>query len=219
MDLESTVQIFIYAHAAFGALALISGLVSLSTQKGGSIHKKFGKVFFYSMLICGLSALVISILPKHESPFLFAVGIFSSYFVLTGFRALNFKKTSFDLTIDKFISWTMILTGLTMMFYGPIFKSELNIVLSAFGTIGLIFSIRDLVLYRNIPKLKSSWLKLHLGKMIGAYISAVTALIVVLNFIPGYYGWFIPGILGGFYINYWIRRLDGKSFPPDRLSF
>ena len=45
----------------------------------------------------------VAVLPKHESPFLFAVGIFSLYFVLTGNRALKFKRETPDLIIDKLL--------------------------------------------------------------------------------------------------------------------
>ncbi|EAR12593.1 hypothetical protein PI23P_08205 [Polaribacter irgensii 23-P] len=44
------------------------------------------------MMFFGTIALMVAILPNHESPFLFAVGIFSLYFVLTGNRTLSFKK-------------------------------------------------------------------------------------------------------------------------------
>jgi len=80
-----------------------------------------------------------------------------------------------------------------------------------FAIIGIIFSIRDLRLYRNPNKLKEAWLKIHLGKMIGAYISATTAFVVVNEFFPSIYGWFIPGIVGGLFITYWIRKLNDKK--------
>jgi len=53
----------------------------------------------------------------------------------------------------------------------------------------------------------SNWLKMHLGKMIGAYISTTTAIVVVNNFFPGFYGRYIPGILGASFITYWIRKI------------
>ena len=91
------------------------------------------------------------------------------------------------LIIDKIISWAMLFTGLVMILYNPIFNSKINIILTVFGLVGLIFSIRDLVLYKDIKKLKKGWLKLHLGKMIGGYISATTAFVVVNNFFPSFY--------------------------------
>lgn len=162
------------------------------------------------MLFSALTALIISVLPQHESPFLFSIGIFSSYFILTGYRALNFKLNNVNLLFDKIISWAMIFTGVIMILYNPIFNSKINFILTVFGFVGLIFSVRDLVLFKDIKKLKKIWLKLHLGKMIGGYISATTAFVVVNNFFPSFYGWFIPGVFGGMYITYWMMKLNKK---------
>lgn len=200
----------IYIHAGFGGIALIFGLVALIAKKGNFIHKKSGKVFFYSMLLSAVTALIISILPNHENPFLFAIGIFSSYFILTGYRALRFKKNNPELILDQIISWIMLLTGITMIFYPVIMNSSINIVLTVFGIVGLLFAIRDIRLYKQAEKLKKGWLKLHSGKMIGGYIAATTAFVVVNELFPGFYGWFIPGIIGGIYITYWMMKLGRK---------
>lgn len=212
MGIEKIIQILIYTHAFFGGIALLSGSVSIISKKGNEIHRKSGMIFYYAMLFSALTALIISFSPKHESPFLFSIGIFSCYFILTGKRALNFKTVNGNLIIDKIISWTMIFTGLIMILYNPIFNHKINIILTVFGFVGLILSIRDLILYKDINKLNKGWLKLHLGKMIGGYISATTAFVVVNNFFPSFYGWFVPGIFGGIYITYWMMKLNKKNY-------
>lgn len=163
------------------------------------------------MLLSAFTALVISVLPKHENPFLFSIGIFSSYFILTGYRALRFKTKNHTSKTDKMISWIMVITAILMILYNPLVNQKINIVLTVFGIIGLSFSMRDLVLFNKIEKLKNSWLKLHLGKMIGGYIAATTAFVVVNELFSGFYGWFIPGFIGGCYILYWIRKLNKKQ--------
>lgn len=207
MDLQKGAQILIYLHAGLGGIALLAGLVALLAQKGRGVHKKSGLAFFYALLFSTSTALIISLLPRHESPFLFAIGIFSAYFIITGYRALRFKKGIPKLLVDKLISWTMIVTGLCMVLLPIILSHKINIILSVFGIVGLLFALRDLRLFTNYQKLKSSWLQLHLGKMIGGYIAATTAFVVVNNLFSGIYGWFIPGIIGGFYIAYWTRKL------------
>lgn len=205
------IQIFIYSHALLGGIALLSGLISLIAKKGKKVHKKMGRLFYYTMLLSALTALIIASLPKHESPFLFIIGFFSSYFIITGYRALQFKDKNINLKTDKLISWIMTFTALLMIFYNPLVHQKINIVLIVLGILGLIFSTRDLILYKNIDKLNNAWLKLHLGKMIGGYISATTAFVVVNNFFPSFYGWFVPGTIGGFYIIYWIKKLNKKQ--------
>ncbi len=206
--MEKTIQILIYIHAAFGGIALLTGLISIIAKKGKPIHKKFGLIFFYSMMLSGIIAMIVAVLPKHESPFLFAVGIFSMYFVLTGKRALNFKRKDPDLKIDKWISIIMILTGIFMILMPILLTKSINITLVVFAIVGIIFSVRDLTLFKNPERLRKGWLKLHLGKMFGGYISATTAFVVVNEFFPSFYGWFIPGIVGGFIIAYWIRKIN-----------
>lgn len=211
MENQKLIQILIYFHALFGGIALLSGLLALLFRKGKNTHKKTGKLFYYAMLLSAITALIISTLPNHQSPFLFSIGIFSSYFVLTGYRALQFKDKNPNLKIDRAISRIMILTGILMIFYAPLVYQKINIILTVFGIVGLIFSSRDLILYKNEAKLQKVWLKLHLGKMLGGYISATTAFVVVNDFFSSIYGWFVPGIIGGFYIVYWIKKLNKQE--------
>lgn len=208
--METFATYLIYIHATLGSIAFIAGFIAIITRKGNTAHKKSGIVFYYTMLAAALSALVIAVLPKHENPFLFTIGLFSSYFIITGYRALRFKKPNPTLILDKIISIVMILTGIIMILYPLIITGKVNTVLGIFGTVGIIFATRDLVLFKNAKKLRKSWLKLHIGKMLGGYISAVTAFIVVNQFIPGIAGWLVPSIFGVAYMNYWFWKLNKK---------
>lgn len=212
MELEKFIQILIIIHASFGGIALLAGGIALSAKKGRKIHKKSGIVFFYTMLASAIVAFVISVLPNHHSPFLFSIGVFSVYFLLIGYRSIRFKRKIFNLQTEKIISWTMVFVGLGMILYPIIIVGVLNIVLLVFGIIGSIFALLNLKKYKNREQLRKDWLKSHLGNMTGGYIAAVTAFVVVNNFFPSFYGWFIPGIIGGIFIIYWVRKLDkGKK--------
>ena len=182
----------IYLHATLGGIAFIAGFIAIIIKKGSNTHKKSGIVFYYTMLYSALSALIIAVLPKHESPFLFTISLFSSYFIITGYRALRFKKSNQSLLIDKIISAFMMITGIVMIGCPLVFTGKFNIVLTIFGTGGIIFATRDFTLFKNPERLRKGWLKLHIGKMLGGYISAVTAFIVVNQFIPGISGWLTP---------------------------
>lgn len=205
------IQGMIWTHAGLGAIALLSGLLAISSRKGGVIHRKAGMVFFSSMLLSGGTAMVISWLPDHENLFLFFIGIFSCYFTITGFRAIRYRRKDLKLGVDYAISITMLLTGIMMLVYPLICCGSINIVLAVFGMVGLYFSIRDLFNYRNPERLKEVWQQLHLGKMMGGYISAMTAFTVVNQFLPGIYNWFTPGLLGTLYIFWWLRRLNNPN--------
>jgi len=207
---EETINVLIITHAIFGSLGLLTGLVALIIKKGSVTHKRFGRLFYYVMLLTAGLALFVSILPGHESPFLFVVGIFSSYFILTGYRAIRFKNMTPTL-FDFIISWVMIITGLAMLSVPMIVSKELNIVLAVFGLAGLMFSVQDILIYKKREVLRQSWLKIHLGKMAGAYISAVTAFVVVNELLPGIYGWIAPGVIGGVFIAISSRRITSGS--------
>lgn len=207
---EEAIHILVITHAVTGSLGLMTGLVAIIVKKGGITHKRFGRFFYYSMLSTACLALFVSVLPNHESPFLFVIGIFSSYFILTGYRAVRFKNKNPEL-FDYIISWVMIITGLCMIAIPMILSKEMNIVLSVFGFAGLIFSIQDVFIYRRPEDLKLNWLKVHLGKMMGAYISAVTAFVVVNQILPGVYGWIAPGVIGGVFIALWSRKISSQA--------
>lgn len=205
--MEDTIQILIYTHVALGGIALLSGAIALSVKKGGAVHKKSGKIFFYTMLISALISLLIAVLPNHENPFLFSIGVFSSYFLLSGYRSLQFKRKNIHLNIDKILAYSIIFVGAMMLLYPIVLYGKLNIILTVFGIVAIIFGLRDLMLFRQIETLKKKWLSLHLGKMTGGYIAAVSAFFVVNNILPGVWNWFTPGVVGGFYIAYWIRKI------------
>jgi uncharacterized membrane protein len=212
MVIEKLAEILIiYIHVPLGGIALLTGGISLIAKKGNRIHKKSGKIFFYSMLFSAISAFLISIFPNHESPFLFSIGLFSAYFLISGLRSLNYKKKNFELRTDKIIAYLIFLTGISMILYPIILYSKVNIILSIFGTVGIIFGFRDLMLFRDNERLKKNWLKLHLGKMTGGYIAAVSAFFVVNQILPGIWNWFVPGIVGSGYIAYWMMKLNKKK--------
>jgi hypothetical protein len=205
------IQLFIYTHATCGGIALLAGTIALITKKGRRAHKRSGIIFFYAMLVSAFMAFIISISPDHENPFLFSIGVFSTYFLVSGYRSLKFKEAHFDLKVDKIISLLILITGVTMILYPILLLGQINSVLLVFGLVGLLFGIKDLLLFRDEKRLKKSWLKLHLGKMTGAYIAAVSAFFVVNNILPGVWNWFIPGIFGTLFITIWMHRIKSVT--------
>ena len=212
MEIEKIAQILIYyIHAPMGGIALLAGGIALISRKGNSVHKKAGRVFYYAMLISALTAFIISVMPNHESPFLFSVGIFSTYFLLGGYRSLKFKNKNHNMLLDKLIAIIMVITGLVMIIYPVILDKKIDIVLLVFGLVGVIFGIRDIRLFQNKKMLREKWLKLHIGKMTGGYIASVTAFFVVNQFLPYLLNWLLPGVIGSIYITYWIRKINRKN--------
>jgi uncharacterized membrane protein len=203
--------LILYIHAPLGGVALLSGGISLISKKGSRLHKKLGEVFFYSMLLSAFSALVVSVLPNHESPFLFSIGLFSTYFLVSGIRSLKYKQEKIYLSTDKIIAYLICITGFVMVSYPIILYSKLNLILTVFGLASIVFGFRDLSRLKDEKHLRKGWLKLHLGKMTGGYIAAASAFFVVNQILPSVWNWFAPALIGSIYIAYWINKLNKKS--------
>lgn len=197
-----------YIHAPLGFIALLTGGIALIVKKGGKVHKRMGRVFYYSMLTSAIAAFVISVLPNHTSPFLFSIGLFSSYFLISGLRSLFYKRPSFSLQYDKLIAYLILITGIGMILYPVVLYQKLNIILAVFGIVGVGFGFRDLKMLKQEEETRKNWLPLHVGKMTGGYIAACSAFFVVNEILPGIWNWFVPGIIGSVYISYWMSKLN-----------
>ncbi len=211
--MEQIITILVYMHAFFGGLGLITGMISILVKKGGISHKKAGKIFSYSMIISSLIAIFISRMPNHENLFLFLIGIFTIYMVLSGNRALTLKgktKTKAD-NIDKSISGTMLLISIIMIIIGVlgmIQKLDHSILYIFFGSFGASLTIRDFQTFKTFTENKTAWIKSHIGRMVGALIASVTAFMVAGLHIGTILVWIMPTILGTAYIIYWTRKYD-----------
>jgi uncharacterized membrane protein HdeD (DUF308 family) len=209
--MEQIIKIFIYIHAFFGGIALLSGLASILFTKGSPKHKKAGKLFSYGMIISSLISLPICWMPNHKNNFLFLIGIFTIYLVISGNRILLFKKKNKATFTDKFISSVMIIASVLMVLFGTYFLVNNNfggILYLFFGITAFFISIRDFKFYRNIDKTKI--LPFHIGKMSGAYIASITAFLVAGLRFEGLIYWILPSIFGSIFITFWINKLKRK---------
>jgi len=109
-------NILLIIHIFGGGLSLILGLLILLSKKGNQTHRKIGLVYFYTMLIASLVALPMSYM--HTNYFLFIIGIFSTYMLLTGVRYLRNKNMENIKLTDWLISGMMLLFGLAFVILG-----------------------------------------------------------------------------------------------------
>lgn len=193
----SLFNVLLTIHIAGGGISLILGLYQLIARKGDRRHKRIGRIYFYAMLTAALAALPMTYL--HPSYFLFIIGVFTSYMLLTGVRYLK-KKTIQDVdAIDWVLTTTMGIIAVAFIGVGivSIFKSHFfGIVPCVFGGIGLLFVFQDYVNFRGKSSLKNYWLTTHIQRMTGSYIASMTAFLVVNNTIlPGLIAWLLPTIL------------------------
>jgi uncharacterized membrane protein len=210
-------QAFFFIHVICGGASLLLGLIIMFAGKGTKRHKFLGYIYYCSMLTAALVSLPMSCL--HPNLFLFTIGIFTSYMLITGKRYLKKKDHRNAQTIDVAITSAMLLFGCVFVFLGgyQLVRGNLfGIVMLVFGMISILFVYQDYVNYKGKSGVKNFWLTTHLQRMTGSYIASATAFLVVNNTIlPGVVAWLLPTALLVPLIIKWSRRHELKMNRPN----
>lgn len=198
-------QILIIIHAALGGISLLAGLSAIFAVKGSTRHKFTGKIFFYCMSASVVISIIVALIPGHENYFLLVIGVFSLYLIVTGKRIYAFG-TYIDQkakTIDKVLTYIMILFGVIMISWGiylVVTVGYIGFVQILFGLIGMSLAFSDLRFFKKWYTNRNELIQIHISKMVGGYIAAWTAFLVVNNALPGILSWLLPTAIGTFYI-------------------
>ena len=201
------ISVLIISHVISGTIALLSGLLDIASKKGGKLHRKSGRVFYFSMLISSCTALLTSSLTGHENVFLFGIGLFSTYFTLSAYASLRLLKSREVMIWDRLITLGLLLAAIYVLLSQLLGKQELSVVSIALVIGSLCFVMVDFRNYKFIQTNNAVFLKFHVIKMMSAYISALTALFVVNNMLPIVLNWLVPSVLGTVYIIWSLRKL------------
>ena len=211
MPMETIFTILLIIHIIAGSIGLLTGTINIIKKKGDKAHKSVGKFFFYSMLINGFAGFIMSLI--HRNDFLLIVAVFSIYMVATGQRFLSLKQLNKEQkpkAIDWILTYTMLVFAFLFIIYGSyllINKVNFGIVLLVFGVVSCLMAIKDIKVYKGNIKEKNYWLSLHIQRMVGSYIAALTAFIVVNNhFLPGIVGWLLPTVIFTPLIVKWTKQ-------------
>jgi uncharacterized membrane protein len=203
-------------HIACGFAAFFIAPVVLSVVKGGKQHRRWGKVYFWSMAVVAGSALILSL--YRPIVFLALVAVFSFYMAFSGYRVLYHKRPDQGekaTAIDWVGAFLMFGAGFALIILGLAQPTRLWVKLStvaiAFGITGMFFGVRDVWSFVQTPKDRRFWWYNHMGGMIGSYIAAVSAFSVVnFSFLPTAVRWLWPSAIGIPAILLWIRYYRRK---------
>lgn len=211
-------KLILYIHILFGALAFCSAPLALVAKKGGLWHTCFGLAFSYGMYVACSASFIISI--YKQIWFLFVIGIFSGYLVISARRFLgkkNFKAGDPVPMLDLAISQIMLIAGAIFILWGIYSMTQQNgmgIVLLIFGLIGFLNARTDLKIFKHGYKHPKDWLLIHIGRMIGGTTAAYTAFLVQNAYhfpqIPGWIFWLLPNIIFVPLSIYFIRKEKQK---------
>ena len=194
-------------HVLTGVVALTTGVIALISLKGSKNHRKSGVIFYYSMNIVAVTAIVMSVM--HPSVFFLQIGLFTFYMNYMGKRAVKNKRMIPSRSDILVVILGVINTGF-MLYMG-------NLITTVFAIISAFLVSTDIkVFYTTLRKRElrpQTWLVHHIGRMIGAYIATSTAFLVVnlpVFFIPRWIPWLAPSILGGILIAIYTNRVVNK---------
>jgi uncharacterized membrane protein len=212
-------SIVIVAHVIAGFSALVLGIIAGITKKGGKNHLISGKWYVVCMYGVALSAFILSTLKSN--PFLLSVGIFSLYLTYSGQRAIFYYRLKSRYTLKwydvapivaAFIA-SLLMVGIpiiNMIEEGRLFVS----VMGVFGSIMLIFTIRDFFTMKNADNFNprnKMWLIKHIGMISGAFIATFTAFLLTnIRIDPMWVVWLAPTVVGTIFITYSIRTWKQK---------
>ena len=201
-------QILLIIHIIGGSLSLLTGIYQLVARKGTRKHKRIGRIFYYSMLVAAIVALPMSYI--HPNYFLFLIGFFTIYMLLTGTRLLRIRAPKDVKLIDWLLTVGISLFALFFISIG--IRNLLNgnsfgIVFIVFGALGLLFSYQDYTNFRGRSGIQNFYLTTHLQRMTGSYIASSTAFLVVNNhFLPAVLVWLLPTIIIVPFIIHWSKK-------------
>lgn len=210
----------IYVHVAAGSLALILGLIALISQKGGSRHRKSGRIFLYVLSIVILTGLVGVFVFKRHS-FLLLITLLSGYVGFSGFRTLKLKSNIPQLT--DILASIIALGGLGYfwiyyqqqgMFWAPV------VTYSAVGAlcIVLLYDWGRYAISRSFYQRHQLWQYEHIYKMISAFSALLSAFAgtVLPNLQP--HSQYLPSVVGVWLIIGWIVKTYRAQKPSRTLA-
>lgn len=200
----------IIVHVSTGLIALLLGIIALTTPKGGKAHRKSGMLFLCFLTIVVVTGL-FGVLIFKVNQFLLVITVLSGYNAYSGMRVLKNKTNKINRQ-DIVMAITAASTGIYFLYYinsiGMIWSPAI-----IYATLGTLFSIilYDLLRYL-IPSKKygNLWLYEHIYKMVSAFTALLAAATgtVYDNYQP--HSQYLPSLFGTLlaigFIAYFYRK-------------
>ncbi len=193
--------VLLVLHIGAGCVTLVSALNAILSKQlewKQQVHTISGRVFAIAMLIIFVTALPMSLLKFNL--FLLLISVFSFYLMFAGWiYATDRKGTRSGLLL--IVSITMLLVSAAMLLFGLWAIANGNssaIPILVFGAIGILLARADWRVARVGGVKGKARIAQHLSLMMGATIAAITAFLVNVVELPGFFGiamWLIPTLI------------------------
>jgi len=165
----------IAVHVTAGTIALLLGIIALSSKKGRQIHIKSGK-WFLGLLTIVIFTGLLGVFVFGRNTFLLVITLLSAYQGFSGYRALQTKNNK-----PKLIDILMAIITLLSAFYFMYYIKRIGFFWAPvviYSTLGALFTVitYDFLRYL-IPSSKYGklWFYEHIYKMIGAFTALLAA--------------------------------------------
>ncbi len=190
-------------HIAAGSTAFVMAPLALLTAKGGKAHRRWGKIYFWSMAVVASTAIVLAL--YRPVLFLALVAVFSFYAAFSAYRVLFHKnlprgeKVTWPDWAAAIFTFACSLALALLGVFKPVLVQNLSIPAIVFGIIGMWLGAKSIWQFVHPPTEKMFWWYKHLGNMLASYIAAWTAFSVTTigRFIHGgWVIWVLPTAIG-----------------------
>ena len=205
-------DILLWIHIPAGVLSLILFWIPVMTKKGGSIHRKVGKLYYWAMWIVQISAVLLCVVNVFKGSYVSAaflgfLAILTAYPLWYSYEILQQKKIWTDSYFKKRRAFAWLLFGASVcMVVGAVylqFKGA-GVLMAFFGALG-IPAWRDARLTIEAAMKEETRIKMHIKGTIISGIAAYTAFLafggraLLSNILHGYWQvlpWILPTIIG-----------------------
>lgn len=198
------VDLLIVVHALLGFIAISSLILIIVRTKGDLFHKLLGYALVVASIGLALAGSIAAI--NVDKLYFINIGIATLCQITLGL--LVFGNKHFRVRRKELLVLTVFSVNSLLFF------SYDNTIAYSLGVVyGIISSYQWYVFFGPKVITKRFWLAHHIGHMLGAGISLITAFIVgnVGNYATIGFTWVIPAILG-----IWLVRYFRLKYAPDR---
>jgi hypothetical protein len=187
----------ILLHIIFGSAALIAGGIALLSAKGGTKHRKAGKLFaiFLSVVI---TTGLIGIFFFNTNIFLLVITMISFYQGYSGYRVLQHKEKG-PTAVDAMVTVATVMAAAYFIYYinSTTFIWSATVVYSTLGWLGVV-TLYDFFRFAiSRQRYASVWIYEHIVKMTGAFtaiLSAFIGTVLPISFQP--WSQLLPSVFG-----------------------
>ena len=214
LPLEHRINIVI--HIIAGSIALLLGILALTTKKGGNNHRRSGNVFLALLIVVIITGLV-GVFVFGRNTFLLVITVLSGYFGFSGYRALQ-TRSNRPQWVDICVAIVSLVVVSYFLYYfrsiGMIWSPV--IIYSTVGTLLLVISYDFIRYFIPASRYGRLWFYEHIFKMIGAFTALLSAFsgTVFSNYQP--YSQFLPSVFGTLlqigFIVYYYRKSKREAF-------